>query len=55
MENLIENFQSKKKEAKQVINLTAMQEPLYVEDVNRLYNMHPLIKKQKDGEIRRQV
>jgi len=56
VENLIENFQSKKKEAKQVINLTATQEPLYVEDVNRLkHNMHHLIKKQKDGEFRRQV
>ena len=56
VENLIENFQSKKKVAKQVINLTATQEPLYVEDVNRpMYNMHHLIKKQKDGEFRRQV
>jgi len=56
VENLIENFQSKKKEAKQVINLTATQEPLYVEDANRLkHNMHHLIKKQKDGEFRRQV
>src|SRR4030042_2271209 len=56
VENRIENFQSKKKESKQVINLTATQEPLYVEDVNRLkHNMHHLIKKQKDGEFRRQV
>jgi hypothetical protein len=55
VENLIENFQFKKKVAEQVINLTATQEPLYVEDVNRLYNMHHLIKKQKDGEFRRQV
>jgi|GEM_PF-4990740 len=51
MENLIENFQSKKKVSKQAINLTAMQEPLYVEDVNRPEsNMHHL-KKQKDGEF----
>ena len=56
VENLVENFQSKKKVAKQVINLTATQEPLYVEDVNRLkYNMHHLIKKQKDDEFGRQV
>jgi hypothetical protein len=52
VENLIENFQSKKK----VINLTATQEPLYVEDINRpMDNMHPLINKQKDGQFRRQV
>jgi len=51
VENLIENFQSKKKVSKQVINLTAMQEPLYVEDVNRpKSNMHHL-KEQKDGEF----
>jgi hypothetical protein len=56
VENLIENFQSKKKEAKQVINLTATQEPSYVEDVNSLkHNIHHVIKKQKDGEFRRQV
>jgi hypothetical protein len=54
--NLIENFQSKKKVAKQGINLTATREPLYVEDVNRsMVNMHHLTKKQKDGEFRRQV
>jgi len=42
VENLIENFQSKK---------TATQEPLYVEDVYRpTYNMHPFIKEQEDGE-----
>lgn len=55
VENLIENFQSKKRVGKQVINLTATQEPLYVEDVNMLYHMHHLIKKQKDGEFRPQV
>jgi len=56
VENLIENFQSKKKVAKQVINLTATQEPLYVEDVDRpMYNTDHLIKKQKNGEFRRQV
>jgi hypothetical protein len=53
--NLVENFQAKKKVAKQVINLTAAQEPLYVEDVNRLYNMQHLTKKQREGEFRRQV
>ena len=48
VENLIENFQSKKK----VINLTATQEPLYVEDINRSkYNMHDLIKKAKEWRI----
>jgi len=52
LENVIENFQPKEKVSKQVINLTAMQEPLYVEDVNRpKYNMHHLIKKQKDDEF----
>jgi hypothetical protein len=51
VENLIENFQSKKKAAKQGINLTTTQEPLYVEDVNRpTYNMHPFIRQQEDGE-----
>jgi hypothetical protein len=51
-ENLIENFQSKKKVAKQVINLTATQEPLYVEDVNRpMYNMHHLNKGAKGWRI----
>jgi len=54
MGNLIENFQSKKKVATQEINLTAAQEPLYVDDVNSL-SMHHLIEKQKDGEFRRQV
>ena len=52
VENLIENFQFKKKVARQVTNLTTMQEPLYVEDVNRQkYNMHHLIRKQKGGEF----
>lgn len=56
VESLIENFQSEKKVAKQGINLTATQEPLYIEDVNRpMFNMHHLIKKQKDDEFRRQV
>jgi hypothetical protein len=56
VEILIENFQSEKKVAKQVINLTRTQEPLYVEDVNRpMINMHHLIKKQKDDEFRRPV
>jgi hypothetical protein len=42
VENLIGNFQPKS---------TTMQEPLYVEDLNRpMSNMHPLIKEQKDGE-----
>ncbi len=51
-ENLAKNFQSKKKLAKQVINLSAMQESLYNEDVNRSrYNMHHPIKRQKDGEL----
>jgi hypothetical protein len=54
VENLIENFQFKKKVAKQVINLTATQEPSYIEDVNRpMFNMHHLIEEQKDGEFRR--
>ena len=56
VENLIEDFRSKKKVPEQVINLTATQEPLYVEDINRpMYDMHPFIKKQKDGEFPRQV
>jgi hypothetical protein len=57
VENLIENFKSKKKLAEQVINLTATQEPLYVEDANRsMYdNMHHLIKEQMDGVFWRRV
>jgi len=56
VDNLIENFQSKKKVADQGINLTATQEPLYVGDVNKsIYNTDHLTKKQKDGEFRRQV
>jgi hypothetical protein len=56
MANLIENFQSKKKVAKQMINLAATQEPLYVEDVNRqTYKMGPLIKGQKEGEFSHRV
>jgi len=52
LENVIENFQSKKKGLKQVIHFTATQEPLYVEDVDRpTYNMHHLITKRKDGEF----
>ncbi len=55
-ENLIGNFQFKEKGAKQGINLTPTQEPLYVEDVNGpMVNMDHLIKKQKDGDFRRQV
>jgi hypothetical protein len=54
VESLIENFQSEKKVAKQAINLTATQEPSYIEDVNRpMFNMHHLIEEQKDGEFRR--
>ncbi len=56
MENLIENFQSKKKVADQVINLPATQEPLYVEDVNRaMDNMHNLTKEEKDSKSWRRV
>jgi len=56
VENLIENFQSKIEVADQVNNLSATQEPLYVEDVNKpKYNMDQFTEKQKDGEFRRQV
>jgi len=52
LENVIENFQSKKKGLKQVFHLTATQEPLYVEDIDRpTYKMHHLIKRHKDSEF----
>jgi hypothetical protein len=55
-ENLIENFRFKEKGAKQGINVTPTQDPLYVEDVNGpMVNMDHLTKKQKDGDFRRQV
>jgi hypothetical protein len=57
MENLIDNFKSKKKLTEQLINLTAMQEPLYVEEANKLMydNMHHLIKEKMDGVFWRRV
>ncbi len=48
-ENLIGNFQSKKKVADPMINLTVAQEPFYLEDVDRpTDNMDRPIKKQKE-------
>ncbi len=56
VENSIENFRSKKEVADQMINLTATQELLYVEDVNRpMDDMHHRKKEQKDGEVLRRV
>ena len=50
--DLIKNSQYKKKVMKQVIDLTATQEPLHVEDGNGpILNVHPLIKEQKDGQL----
>jgi len=51
--NIIENFRSKKEVADPVINVTAMQEPWYVGDVNGpMDDMHH---GKKDGEVLRRV
>ncbi len=56
VENLIENFQFKKKLSEQEINLTATQEHLYGEDVNGpMHYMHHYGNDQKDGEFRPRV
>ncbi len=56
MPNLIENFQTKKEVAKQMIDLADTREPLYVEDVNGpTWNKERFTTGQKEGEFSHRV